>query len=202
MAKQSLYDKVYEADLQKVLVNKGYTYFVKGDYNLNIIGIRKEETLCTNTFDGVIVAEYAIAGKWYKDLFLATTLPGLRPLDTPINPNGCAILVPGQYKGAYQLGYHNGKVEALVQRKPVSVYRDNNKDLIYDYDSKTIETGLFSINIHPAGEDSKQIDSWSAGCQVFKRKRDFAKFLDICKKAKDNWGNSFTYTLLKEQDLI
>lgn len=202
MATPTLYDKVYDANLADVLADKGYSYFTKGNYNLNIIAIRKGDKTCTNSFDGVLVVEYSYNNKWYKEMFLVTTLPGLRPLDTPINPKGCAILVPGQYRGTFKLGYHKGTIEALVQNKPVSVYRDNNKDLIYDYDPKTIEIGMFGINIHPAGEDSKQIDSWSAGCQVFKRKNEFKRFLDLCKKAKDIWGNSFTYTLLEEQDLI
>lgn len=202
MAELTLYDKVYEANLADILDDKGYSYFTRGDYNLNIIAVRKADKTCTNTFDGVLVVEYSHLTKWYKEMFLVTTLPGLRPLDTPVNSKGCAILVPGQYRGVFALGKHKGTIDSLVQIKPLPVYRDNNKDLIYDYNPKTIETGMFGINIHPAGDDSKQIDNWSAGCQVFKRKNEFNKFLNLCKKAKDRWGNSFTYTLLEEQDLI
>ena len=120
-----------------------------------------------------------------------------------LNPKGTAILVPGQYRGCWQIGLHNGKYEALVQKKPVSVYRDGNKDLIYDLDPKKIDKGVFGINIHrsnPYGE-SATVDNWSAGCQVFASSKDFKEFMELCGKQKAMYGNSFTYTLLDEKDL-
>ena len=37
---EELFNKASEVDFRKILVNKGYAYFTKGRYNLNIIGIR------------------------------------------------------------------------------------------------------------------------------------------------------------------
>ena len=42
---------------------------------------------------------------------------------------------------------------------------------------------------------------YSAGCQVFADPKDFAKFIELCKKQSTLYGNSFTYTLLDEKDL-
>ena len=63
--------------------------------------------------------------------------------------------------------------------------------------------GYFGINIHRSNpnNESKVVEKWSAGCQVFKKINDFFEFMDICNKAKNIWGNSFTYTLIKEEDL-
>ena len=48
---------------------------------------------------------------------------------------------------------------------------------------------------------SKQVDKWSAGCQVIAANDDWHEFMDICRVARDKWSNSFTYTLLDSKDL-
>ena len=60
---------------------------------------------------------------------------------------------------------------------------------------------MFGINIHKAGQDSKWVDNWSHGCQVFKRVKDFDEFMKICKKASKIWGNKFSYTLIESTDI-
>ena len=121
-----------------------------------------------------------------------------------MNKDGVAILKPGQYRGSHKLGLHQGKYEALRQQKPVKVYRDNNKDGKYDMIEENVHEGIFGINIHKAGKfvnGSTQIDKWSAGCQVFSKESDFNEFMEICRKARDIWGNSFTYTLIESNDI-
>ena len=59
---------------------------------------------------------------------------------------------------------------------------------------------MYGINIHKSGQDSTWVENWSAGCQVFKRVKDFDAFMKICKKAKTIHGNKFTYTLLESKD--
>ena len=49
--------------------------------------------------------------------------------------------------------------------------------------------------------ESYYVNKWSAGCQVFKKVADFNEFMDICRKARDIWGNSFSYTLIESEDL-
>ena len=118
---------------------------------------------------------------------------------------GTAILVPNQYRGVYSIDLHNNKYYALCQRNgKVEVYRDNDKDVILDMDSAKIEKGMFGINIHRSNpfSESLKVDKFSAGCQVFKRVKDFNEFMEICQKSKALWGNSFSYTLIKESDLL
>ena len=118
-----------------------------------------------------------------------------------MNVKGTAILAPGQYRGAYKIGYHKG-YKALIQKKSVRVYRDNNRDLVYDMNPKTTDEGVFGVNIHKAGYNSTYIDSWSAGCQVFKVNSEFVSFMNLVKKQVDNkMGETFTYTLINEEDL-
>ena len=198
-----LFNKVSKADFSKILVNKGYVYFNKGKYNLNIIGVRRADTKVTNQFDDYIVVEYIdMYGIKTREVFAATTDPGLSSITNPISSKGCAILAPGQYRSCWKLGYHKGKYEAIVQYKPVKVYRDNNKDKVYDFDSKTIEEGIFGINIHKAGDNSTIVNGWSAGCQVLARRKDFDKLMKLAHyQISQGHGKLFTYTLINEEDL-
>ena len=198
-----LLEKIKSADFSKILVDKGYVYFNKGKYNLNIIGVRRADTKVTNQFDDYIVVEYIdMYGIKTREVFAATTDPGLSSITNPISSKGCAILAPGQYRSCWKLGYHKGKYEAIVQYKPVKVYRDNNKDKVYDFNSKTIEEGIFGINIHKAGDNSTIVNGWSAGCQVLARRKDFDKLMKLAHyQISQGHGKLFTYTLINEEDL-
>lgn len=200
---ETLERKIAKVDFSKVLITKGYVYFSKGKYNLNIIGVRRNGNNVSNTFDDFIVVEYNdVYGIKTREVFPATTDPGITSMKNPVSRKGCAILVPGQYRGCWQIGLHKGKYSALCQRKPVKVYRDNNKDAIYDFDSKTIEEGLFGINIHKAGDSSTIVNGWSAGCQVLARRKDFEKLMKLAnRQVATGMGKTFTYTLLNEDDL-
>jgi len=101
----------------------------------------------------------------------------------------------GDHKGYPALVQWNGKVR---------VYRDRNKDGTLNMLKSNIDEGYFGINIHQAknkGETYK-VDRWSAGCQVFKNATEFKNFIELCKKAQQIFGNSFTYTLLTQEDII
>lgn len=198
-----LLSKIQSAKFDEILVNKGYVYFSNGKYNLNIIGVRRNGDKVTNKFDDFIVVEFIdIYGIKTRKVYSATTDPGLTSVLEPVSTKGCAILVPGQYRSCFKLGYHKGKYEAIVQYKPVKVYRDNNKNQVYDFDSKTIENGMFGINIHKAGEKSTIVNGWSAGCQVFARKVDFDDFMKLVhRQISQGYGKLFTYTLITEEDL-
>ena len=89
--------------------------------------------------------------------------------------------------------------------QPVKVYRDKNKDGNYDLIEENVHEGLYGINIHRAtkyaGKKSTQIDRWSAGCQVIAANDDWTAFMKIMRKARNIWGNSFTYTLIESKDI-
>ena len=203
--KTSLYKKIVNCDFQKLFASKGYAYFTKGDYNLNIIGVRRDNNnTVTNLFDDYLVVIYNCAGRCKKRIFEITTEPGEYYMYKPMNKAGAAILVPGQYRGTWKIGKHRNKYDALVQSKVVKVYRDGNKDKVYDMKPTTIDTGIFGINIHRSAEYStpKYVNTYSAGCQVFANRNEFDMFMNVCRKQRELYGNSFTYTLINEEDLV
>jgi len=202
---KNLKDLLTSKNLQKVMNKKGYTFFDGNkQLNVNLIGVRRDNA-GTNEFDDFFVMIYR--DKKLNEVckvFPVTTDPGEYWLENPINPKGTAVLVPGQYRGTWQLGKHQNNYEALVQRKEVKVWRDNNKDKVIDYKSfHTISEGYFGINIHRSNPYDKSylVNKWSAGCQVFQSVDDFEEFMKICKKSANLYGNSFTYTLLTEQEI-
>lgn len=183
---------------------KGYVWFEDASnkgYDVNIVGIRNASTgqTVTNVFDDLLTISYKENGVWKFHSWAATTDPGKKGVREFHNASGVARLVEGQYRSSHIIRLHQGKYEALGQNKPVKVWRDANKDLVYD--ENKIQEGIFGINIHKAGADSTYVENWSEGCQVFKKAADFEEFMKICRKAKDIHGNNFTYTLIKSSDI-
>ena len=193
--------------IEQAVINKGYKWFTRGNYNLNIVGIRNSNTTqVTNKFDDQITLSYYKFGKPVYHEFKATTDPGSHWERNLLNPNGVAILVPDQYRSSHEIRLHQGKYNALCQKKPVKVYRDKNKDGVYDLSEENIHEGIYGINIHRAtskkGGISTQVDRWSAGCQVIASNSDFYLFMNILYKSKKLYGNSFTYTLIESKDIV
>lgn len=204
--KINLKAKILVQDFEKLFKEKGYAYFTKGDYNLNIIGVRRnvENNTITNKYDDYLVVDYNTQNGRKRQIYSITTEPGLKIMIKPINSKGTAILAPGQYRNVYKIDKHNGKYDALCQRNgPVKVYRDGNKDKKYDLNPKQTETGYFGINIHRSNETwtRETIDGYSAGCQVFNDPKEFLSFMSLVKKSASLYGNKFTYTLLDEDEL-
>lgn len=166
--------------------------------NLNIIAQRDPEPVL-DRFGCILSVLWMARGQWFGFHYRITTFPGSYFLiNRLLNRRGCAILKPGQYRGAYQIDLHRGKYRALCQRRAVTVYRDNDRDREFDMLPETHHKGLFGINIHRAGHSGKspKVGRNSAGCQVFQEREDFDEFMRICAKARAHWGNRFTYTLL------
>lgn len=192
--------------IEAAVKRKGYAWFESNkDYDVNIVGVRNMATgrTVTNRFDDWMTLSYKVSGQWQFHTWQCTTDPGItHTVERLLNPLGVARLVAGQYRGAYQIGMHQGKYSALVQRKPVKVWRDANKDKVFD--QSKVDEGLFGINIHrssPTGT-STLIGGWSAGCQVFANINDYTKFMRIMGNARDIFGNKFTYTLIESTDIV
>ena len=85
----------------------------------------------------------------------------------------------------------------------IVAFIDNNKDMIYDMSPEIIDKGIFGINIHRSNETwtRNTIDNYSAGCQVFNDPVEFNSFIRLCEKQRKLYGNSFTYTLINEEDM-
>lgn len=189
--------------LQDVFTKKGYAFFTKGEFNLNIIGVRRKHN--PDKFSDyilVIYRDYFSRTNWVIDCYNITTYPGKEWLQKPMTPEGCAVMKEGQYRGAYALGWHY-RIESLVQvGAPVSVYRDNDKNTDITLNDKSIITGYFGINIHPCMDgDNNRVGLDSAGCQVFQHRSDFDRFIRTIKKVPKAYGNKFTYTLINEEDI-
>ncbi len=196
--------KILVEKVKKLFLSNGYAFFENGEYNVNILGVRNDSGLA-DKFDDEIVLLYKIDGAWAVDRYPATTEPGTSILKRPIVKGGTAILVPGQYRSAYKIDTHGGKrrYRALCQRgSKVSIWRDDNRDRKPDYKGK-IHEGWFGINIHRqwGTDDREYTGGVSAGCQVFQSSLDFYEFMETCTIAADIWGNSFTYTLVNQNDL-
>ena len=192
--------------LIKAMEKLGHVVF-KGDskpYNLNIVGIRAIKPT-TNRFNDLMCVFWKYEGQWNIYKMQCTTLPGLHWLENPMNRKGCAILKEGQYRSTYSIDKHNGKYLALCQRLgEVTVYRDDDRDREYDMLEGTEQTGYFGINIHRASayKELERVDKNSAGCQVIQDPNEYRIHMDIVEKAAEVWGNSFTYTLINQKNLL
>lgn len=188
---------------------KAYVWFddtANKGYDVNIVGVRNNSPevgdKVTNLFDDYMTVSYKVGGVWKFASWAITTDPGTKAVKEYRNPNGVARVVPGQYRGMWAVGLHQGKYEAMRQVKPVKVYRDKNKDMTFN--ETVIEEGIFGINGHRSNPttESAYVENWSEGCQVFKRVKDFNEFMAIMNKSKAIHGNSFTYTLLESTDIV
>jgi hypothetical protein len=154
------------------------------------IGIRSKENQ-QNKFDDTFI----YVNNDNLQFFENTTNAGTTYLQKLLNPKGTAMLAPNQYKNTWALGLHRGKYTALVQVRPVKVYRDADKDTVSEV-TKVIDEGLFGINIHKANTGiTSLINGHSAGCQVFQNSAHFDYIISECKKSG---LKQFTYTLLDE----
>lgn len=196
-------------DVQNAMKRKGYAFFDNfKPYNLNIVGIRSK---CRNSgkFDDKIGVIYRNnSGAMVDVWFPATTDSGTFYLRNPLNKRGTAILLAGQYRGAYKLGIHgrsrpSGGYLALEQKGLMKYVRDNNRDDILDFSGVPFLDNIKS-NLHRA-HPNKIVDfiyKYSASCQVIQNPEDFDQLILIVRKSlRKGFTNSFTYTLLNETDL-
>lgn len=181
-------------EVKELFKKKGYTFF-EGELNLNIFAKRK--VINTNVFDDEFYVVYQEGGKNIVKKWACATEPGKTYMLKPLHKDGSAIIVEGQYRGAFTFGLHQGKYECLRQHKPLKYNRDNNKDTKHDIGGKVYEEIAYT-NIHHAGKDSGQVDSWSAGCVVFKRIKDFNEMMSIAKKSAKLYGDKFTFTMIND----
>ncbi len=191
-------------DVKAIVAAKGYEIFTANGIP-NIIGIRSANRQ-SNSYDDRCFVWWSIDGVEESHDYSITTHPGYYYLQSPIaGTKGTAILVPGQYKGCWQLGMHRGKQFALCQQcGQVRVYRDGNKDTVLDYDPKTIDTGYFGIDLHHgAMDDSDIVGPWSAGCQVWRYNDPHEELMAKFKSLTEKYAfTRFSYTLLNQEDFV
>jgi hypothetical protein len=195
------------ATLQQIIKtaeNKGYT-IDKRPFKLNIIGVRNAKATNQNTFDDELAYfYYDNNGQLRGKVAVGTTDPSTYWLNKPMNVKGAAVLKSGEYKDAYAIGLHRGQYTALVQVKPVTTIRDNDRNAVINYFAPTT-TGLYGINIHRATlnkQNKAVIGQDSAGCQVFRDVADYNEMIDLAKKSREKYGNKFSYILIDQLDEI
>ena len=193
-------------ELQRVMAvmkNRGFVVFDDPHgYDLNLVGIRTP-SVEGDAFDDWLTCFYRVQEAWQYFAFSATTDPGTYYRQNLANVDGTAIVVPDQYRGLWQIGKHKGRYAALVQRSDVRVYRDGNRDEVLNTAGQPIQKGRFGINCHRAsiGGPRDTIGRYSAGCQVLQDDAHFDFLMALCRRAAERFGNSFTYTLLREEEV-
>lgn len=170
-------------------------------YQLNIVGVRNAQSQPNKFDDSIFVFYKDDNNNFVEKEYPATTDTGTFYLLNPMSDLGAAMLKEGQYVDSYKQGLHQGQYLALVQNKPVTTYRDYDRNAIFDIFTKET-TGNYGINIHKAGANSQDVNNWSAGCQVFQKSDDFNDFMDKTSKHRDLYGNSYTYTLVDERAIM
>ena len=179
------------------------------DGQINLIGVRSSNREA-GKFDDHIHLAWVEDGLWSHRTYPATTDPGIPWLEDGPD-KGTAILCPGSWP-VYKFDNHQGRVgyRTLCQRAgSVKVYRDKDGDAILDLNHDSIDEGWFGVNIHHSGgsgthpisdldAENKSVGRYSAGCQVFARKSDWAEAMDICEASG---AEVFTYTLITEEEM-
>lgn len=189
--------------LIQVLEAKGYKVFTKGQYNLNLAGIRSAQPKA-GAWDDWIVVFYQDQGEWVHRFYEATTDPGTYYLNHPLRKTGTAILKPGNYARFWRLSPWHPQNHYFRQVGVAQVYRDNNKDDILDLDPDSVQVSRWlGINLHSTGRSfgPESIGRHSAGCQVIRHKKEYRQLYKLGKKQRDSgMGSHFSYSLLEEAD--
>ncbi len=175
-----------------------YIEGMNGDWSLN--------SDAPNEFnDRRVVIEVVDGVPKIVDHWQATSEPGAYYTYNPMNPAGAARIKFGQYK-AWAVGTHGNaeRHEALVQVRPITVYRDFNKD--FQRTADKLDTGLFYVNQH-WGYDapSNDIRNASAGCLVGRMRQGHREFMAIIKQDRRYVANSdyvFYTTVIPGDDLV
>jgi len=122
----------------------------------------------------ILIRDGALLASW-----VATVDPGAWYVKHRINPTGAARIKAGQYK-AWQMGWHRGHHEALVQTGgPVTVMRDDNEDGRGTGDRE--DRGYFGINQHAGAGTGGYVNKDSAGCLVVPHMADQEHFVELLK---------------------
>lgn len=193
----------------KYMLSKQY-YVAVGEKRYNIVyleGADKNGVPNSDTFnewnDRRLVIEIVngvpiIVGNWK-----ATSEPGRKYTQNPMNPGGAFRIAFGQYQ-AWQVGFHQGKRdhEALVQRGEIKGHRDKNKDGQRTGDPGVVGSG-FGVNQHH-GWNLERIEGASAGCLVGQSKDEHRQFMALIKQDKRykiNPNYLFFTTIIAGDDL-
>lgn len=194
--------RINQDNIRKICAKKGYKFWAnKGIFNLFIGAVRTKNKI-PERFDDILFVMYVDnEGKEVTKLFPCTTQPGIYYLNNPLHIAGTAVMIPGQYIGVYSIGLHKNYT-ALRQVKPIRFNRDNDKDSLAETDNGNLIEEVIYANIHRANATKRSwlVGKWSAACQVLADPDDFDELIRLAKYSAKIYGNSFSYTLIDEED--
>jgi hypothetical protein len=197
--------------LEQTVKSLGYKFF---NNSINMIGERTNDVFTDNFTDKLHVAH---SGKIFTIPW--TTKPGSYYVKNPVtaygtnittgaweNIQGCATLREGQYRNVWQFVDNYWQwlsYPYFSQVAPVVVYRDNDRNNTMDRNAVQ-HVGVFGINGHRMsnnGQATGIIYTWSAGCQGAPEP-EFKKILPLIREDVKKFGNLFSYTLIKSEDVL
>lgn len=174
---------------------------------INFCGVRNYTT--NDTFNDTLYI-YWKEGDGFKCVRTNgfTTKPGKKVIlnaDGKQNSQGAAILKEGWQKDIWHIGKHQGKYTALrssggitkatVVTRDKTQYGKGPKYELRIFNDRTY-AGFFGVNFHKSGNpQGNNVNGWSAGCQVFKMKREFDEMLAMAKTASNKGQKTFSYFL-------
>lgn len=186
--------------------SKNYAFF-KGNYNLNLFAIRSKNSTINRFDDTFFIAYEKIVNNKIDSViesFACTVDPGDYWMINPMDPGGTAAIYPGQYRGVWKLGYFRG-TKALLQVRNFKIYRDNNKDRIFDYNPLKTTEGLYGLFMHRHFQrvnPASFVSTSSAGCVVPEDDKNMDRtILLVENQNKAGYGTTCTFTLFEEDEL-
>lgn len=173
--------------------------FFEQPYSMNLYAIRAKKGI--NSFDDLLGVTYNDGNHQFTNEYPCTVDPGVPWLLNPMDQGGAAAVVEGQYRGVWQLGkFHN--TPALIQIRPILVYRDNDRNTTFEYGAKKTE-GNYGIFLHQhfqGTNSAARIDKSSAGCIVPQTLTDWSHLFNVLQKQINaGLGDTFSFTLFSKQ---
>lgn len=189
--------------IKSAVLTKGYKWFEKGDYNLNLIFVREDDF--SNKYTDTAYIVYKVAGEWVLKQFRCSVDAGdyyiFKTMITYLGVKGTAVKKEGQNVGAYTFIDNNNnthKSPHLKQTKAITIYRDGIANRVLNRDKEQTSKD-FGTNIHRATGTS--IWNWSAGCTVIPEP-DYTVYFDVIRRSARRYGNVFTETILNKTDFL
>jgi hypothetical protein len=180
--------------LKQTLINKGFLFFEKTDYDLNFIWVRNS-LVADNHFTDDLYVAYKTVGVERVLNIKCTTKPGLKnSLYNPVTVEGItgtAIIKEGQYLQAWE--FHDTYKEFSCfpyfrQIKNIDYFRDGNKDNIID-EVQEQDDKLFGTHWHRMSNigdlrmvEQFEVNNWSEGCMGAPIS-EWTKVIDLMRKA-------------------
>lgn len=162
-----------------------------------ILGVQSQED-SYNVFDDKF---YIFKGTQFVKVVSGTTNAGTTGLMNyeKYSKDGVLVVKTNEwYYGLWKFGYHNGRMPALKQIRPIKYFRDWNKNKKVEEIGK-IYSGMRGINFHTVLYEKtlsfvrRFIGGWSVGCQVVNNVGDYYKILELVKDQE-----SVSYCIIKE----